>query len=36
MVVMVGPGSFTGTRVTTLVANAISYGFNTPLFPLTV
>ncbi len=36
MVVMVGPGSFTGTRVTTLVANAINYGFNTPLFPLTV
>lgn len=36
MVVMVWPGSFTGTRVTTLVANAINYGFNTPLFPLTV
>lgn len=36
IVVLVWPGWFTGTRVTTLVANTISYGFNTPLFPLSV
>jgi tRNA A37 threonylcarbamoyladenosine modification protein TsaB len=36
IVVMVGPGGFTGTRVTTLVANSLAYGFNIPLFPLTV
>jgi hypothetical protein len=36
IIVIVWPGSFTGTRVTTLVANALNYGFNTPLIPLTV
>lgn len=36
MVVMVGPGGFTGTRVTTLVANSLAYSFDIPLFPLTV
>lgn len=36
MVVMVGPGGFTGTRVTTLMANSLAYSFNIPLFPLTV
>jgi len=36
IIVIIGPGSFTGTRVTTLIVNALNYGFNTPLFPLTV
>lgn len=36
IVVMIWPWGFTGTRVTTLVANALNYWFNTPLFPLTV
>lgn len=36
IVVMVWPGGFTGTRITTLVANTISYSFHVPLFPLTV
>ncbi len=36
IVVMVWPGGFTGTRVTTLVANSLAYSFNIPLFPLTV
>lgn len=36
IVVMVWPGGFTGTRVTTLVANSLAYGFEIPLFPLTV
>jgi tRNA A37 threonylcarbamoyladenosine modification protein TsaB len=36
IVVVVGPGGFTGTRVTTLVANTLAYSFNTPLFSLTV
>lgn len=31
-----GPGSFTGTRVTTLVMNAIAYAFETKLYPLSV
>lgn len=31
-----GPGSFTGTRVTTLVMNAIAYAFGTKLYPLSV
>lgn len=31
-----GPGSFTGTRVTTLVMNAIAYAFETRLYPLSV
>lgn len=31
-----GPGSFTGTRVTTLVINAIAYAFGTKLYPLSV
>jgi tRNA threonylcarbamoyl adenosine modification protein YeaZ len=36
IVVMVWPGGFTGTRVTTLVANSLAYSFGIPLFPLTV
>lgn len=36
IVTMIGPGWFTGTRVTTLVANTIAYSFYTPLFSLTV
>lgn len=36
IVVMVWPGGFTGTRVTTLVANSLAYSFGVPLFPLTV
>lgn len=36
IVVIVWPGGFTGTRITTLVANTISYSFHVPLFPLTV
>lgn len=36
IVVMIWPWGFTGTRVTTLVVNALNYWFNTPLFPLTV
>lgn len=36
IVVVVGPAGFTGTRVTTLVANTIGYGFHTPLFAITV
>lgn len=34
--VVVGPGGFTGTRVTTLVVNTLGYSFDIPLFPLTV
>lgn len=33
--ILIGPGGFTGTRVATLVANTISYSYDTPLFPLT-
>ncbi len=36
MVVVRGPGSFTGTRVTTLVANTLAVSYNIPLFPLEV
>lgn len=36
IVVMVWPGGFTGTRVTTLVANSLAYSFGIALFPLTV
>lgn len=36
IVVMVWPGGFTGTRITTLVANTIGYSFHIPLFPITV
>lgn len=36
IVVMAGPGGFTGTRVTTLVANSLAYSFHIPLFPITV
>lgn len=31
-----GPGGFTGIRVTTLVANTIGQSFNIPLYPVTV
>ncbi len=33
---LVGPGGFTGIRVTTLVANTLGYSFNIPLYPVTV
>lgn len=36
IVVMVWPGGFTGTRVTSLIANSLGYSFGIPLFPLTV
>lgn len=36
IVVIVWPGGFTGTRVTTLVANSLAYSFGVPLFALTV
>jgi len=36
IVVIVWPGSFTGTRVTTLIANALNFSFHIPLFPITV
>ena len=36
IVSIVWPGGFTGTRVTTLVANTLAYSFHTPLFPLTL
>lgn len=34
--VVVGPGGFTGTRVTTLVVNTLAYSFGTPIFSLTI
>jgi hypothetical protein len=36
IVVIVWPGSFTWTRVTTLVANTLGFSFDIPLFPLSV
>jgi hypothetical protein len=36
IITIIGPGGFTGTRVTTLVANTIAYAFHIPLFPLTI
>ncbi len=36
IVCLVGPGGFTGIRVTTLVANTIGYSFDIPLYSVTV
>lgn len=36
IICIVGPGGFTGIRVTTLVANTIGYSFWIPLYPVTV
>lgn len=36
IVCLVGPGGFTGIRVTTLVANTIGYSYGIPLYPVTV
>lgn len=36
IVAIVWPGSFTGTRVTTLVVNTLGLSFKTPLFPVTI
>lgn len=34
IVVLVGPGSFTGTRVTCLIANTVAFAHGVDLFPL--
>ncbi len=36
IICLVWPGSFTGTRVTTLTINTIAHSFGIPLYPLTV
>ena len=36
IVVVNGPGGFTGTRITTLVANTLAMSYGIPLYPLSV
>lgn len=36
IVVVVGPGGFTGTRIVTLVANTLAMSYGILLYPLTV
>ncbi|MFA6079858.1 MAG: hypothetical protein WC753_00025 [Candidatus Gracilibacteria bacterium] len=36
IVCLVGPGGFTGIRVTTLIANTLGYSFKIPLYSVTV